>query len=119
MNLRIGDVVHVFVEDFNKSKFLMYISGNPLIFLSINTHSRDGYLEFSNTDCGCLKNNRNFLNCATLIGDEYINMDSMERKGRMTKSLIERILDYIETTDVLSDDERKLVLAEARKAYPK
>jgi len=115
MTHRIGDVVHVFVEKFKKYKFLMCVSSDPLIFFSINTHRRDGYLQFGNVDCSCLRNHTNFLNCATLLSIEELSESTIKYRCKMSSALVKRVLEYIESADVLSEEDREIALGDARR----
>jgi hypothetical protein len=119
MTLRIGNVYHVYVERFEKNKFLMCVSTNPPLFFSINKLNRAGYLEFSNADCGCLRFAKNFLNCATIINGSHLDLANLQHRGRMAEKLVRRIIEYVENSDVLSQAEKKMILPEARVAYPK
>jgi hypothetical protein len=121
MKFHLGDVRHIHSEIAAKPKFHLCVSvENRLLFL-INSHLREGYLEFSNVECPCLKRPRQFLNCALpfSISYEYLAKYPGRVLGRMSVNGMKQVTEHIETSGLLSPKQLALLLPELRARFPK
>lgn len=78
----------------------------------INTDARLGDFEITKAECAELPNEKSFVCCSTLLrmDDKYLKKFDAKSKGSVDKAVIRRLLDHIEESQLLSQDEKDEVI---------
>ena len=113
-----GEVVHAIsnkaIGHKKKPKYHLCVSSYCAQYLFINSKAwiGGGSFKITNKEVPKLTNPVSYISCNNLlpISDDYMKENRAKRVGKLPPGTILRLIDYADTCDVLSEEEKEIII---------
>lgn len=95
-----------------RNKYHTCICGARGIYFFINSRNWEGSFELLHDEFPALPNAQSYIACNTVlaVSDQYMKQNNARSEGMLPRLVIEKLIDHVENCDVLSDDEKEIVI---------
>ncbi len=92
-----------------RMKYHVCVCGHRGRYFFINSKTWEGSFRIIRAELPALSNDESFIACNTLlrVSDKYLTDRKARSVGNLPKEVIERLLDHINTCDVLTEEEKE------------
>ena len=96
----------------SRNKYHTCICGARGIYFFINSKNWDGSFQLLHEDFPALPNAHSYIACNTIlpVPDEYMRQHNAKSEGMLPREIIKKLIDHVESCNVLTDDEKETVI---------